>query len=225
MASIRLVKFRNEYIYHIYNRGVERRPIFLSTLDRERFTMLLEYYRFQHVPKSFSQYLDLPISERMTYFESLQSLPHAIDILAYCLMPNHFHLLIRQKKDQGIVDALSIISNSYAKYFNVKDKRVGPLFQGPFKAVRIESDEQLMHVSRYIHINPVTNGVIDESALFSFPWSSLPVYVGQQSSRWIEHRTITDLFRSRNEYRKFVIDQIDYGKKLEMIKHVVLEEV
>ncbi len=225
MGSPRSVNFRNDYIYHVFNRGVERRNLFLSTRDSERFIMLLEYYRFLDIPKSFSHYLNLSIEERQIYYDTIQKLPLTIDILAYCLMPNHFHLLVRQKGDLGIIKAISNIANGYAKYFNAKNKRVGPLFQGPFKAVRIESDEQLLHVSRYIHLNPVVSGIIPEKELLSYPWSSLSSYVGKQPSRWVEERTVLSHFKNCQEYLTFVCDQISFAKELQKIKHIILEDV
>lgn len=225
MASKRPIYFRTGYIYHVFNRGVERRNLFQSTRDRERFVLLLEYYRFADIPKSFSHYLNLSLEEHKKYSKTLQSLPHAIDILAYCLMPNHFHLLLRQQNDHGIIEAISNISNGYAKYFNTKYQRVGPLFQGPFKAVRIESDEQLLHVSRYIHLNPVVSGVISESKLFTYPWSSLATYLGTHPRPWVENHTVLEYFRNIEAYREFVNDQVAYGKELEKIKHLTLEEV
>jgi putative transposase len=225
MASVRSVHFRNEYIYHIYNRGVERRNIFLSTRDHERFIALLEYYRYTDIPRSFSHYRTLSLSERASYYESMQVLPQRIDILAYCLMPNHFHILVRQQREGGILEAISNLSNGYAKYFNTKHKRVGPLFQGPFKAVLIETDEQLVHVSRYIHLNPVVGGVIDEAELAKYPWSSLPVYLGEQRSPWVDTKPVLSHFHGNQEYNQFVNDQITYGKALEKIKHLVIEEV
>lgn len=225
MVSVRPLHFRNGYIYHIFNRGVERRQIFLSIRDHERFCMLLEYYRFANIPKSFSHYLNLPLEERKTYYDSQQSHPHIIEILAYCLMPNHFHLLVKQQQEDGVREAVSNIANGYAKYFNTKRRRVGPLFQGPFKAVRIETDEQLVHVSRYIHINPVVSGVIPEKDLLNFPWSSLSSYVGKVRFPWIEDEPVLSHFRQRQQYREFVTDQISYGRDLEKIKHLILEEV
>lgn len=225
MASVRAVRFCTDSIYHVFNRGVERRNIFLSVRDRERFVQLLEYYRFATVPKSFSHYLSLLVEERNIYHEKLQVLPHNIDVLAYCLMPNHFHLLVRQREERGVVESMSNIANGYAKYFNTKQKRVGPLFQGPFKAVRIESDEQLIHVSRYIHINPVVSGIVRETELYMYPWSSLPAYIHDDSKRWIETGTVLAHFRSSLAYRTFIDDQISYKMKLDTIKHILLEEV
>jgi len=225
MASIRKIRFVNQHIYHIFNRGVERRNIFLSSRDRNRFVQLLQYYRFANIPKSFSHYLKLSIPERSLYSDAMQKLPALIDMLGYCLMPNHFHLLIRQRRDHGVKEVLSNICNGYAKYFNTKNTRVGPLFQGPFQAVRIETDEQLVHVSRYIHLNPVVSGIVDSKELYAYPWSSLPIYIGKQAGNWIEIQTVLSFFKSQMKYRTFISDQIALGKEFEKIKHLILEDV
>lgn len=225
MASPRSIVFRNGYLYHVFNRGVERRPIFLSKRDRERFVSLLEYYRCDHIPKSYSHFLALSLAERTAFRQTLELKPKAVDILAYCLMPNHFHLLVRQNTNNGIHQFLSNIANAYAKYFNTKRHRVGPLYQGPFKAVFVETDEQLIHLSRYIHINPVVSGVIDLKHLATYPWSSLPVYIEEGKPSFVTTQLILGHFKNHSAYSRFVIDQVEYAKELEKIKHLSLEEV
>lgn len=158
MPSSRGYRFVADGIYHVLSRGVERRSIFANNREYERFSMLLEYYRVNKPPLSFSHFLALPVSQREIYRQSLAKRALLADIVAYCLMPNHYHLIVRQKQENGVVRMLSNVSNGYAKYFNTKRNRVGPLFQGPFKAIRIETDEQLMHLSRYVHINPFVSG-------------------------------------------------------------------
>lgn len=137
-------------------------------------------------------------------------------------MPNHFHFLIKQLKEKGISIFLSQLSNSYTKYFNVKYGRIGPLLQGAFKAVRIETDEQLVHVSRYIHLNPVVSGIVKLPE--EYTWSSYQEYI-QQAPFFCSIEEVMGLFKSPRKYRKFVEDQIDYASKLELIKHHLLDEV
>lgn len=225
MASLRAVVFRKEHVYHLFNRGVERRPIFLTSRDQERFVSLLEYYRFYGNSKSYSHYLALSLEERTAFRQILNQKPVAVDILAYCLMPNHFHLLVRQNIKKGIHHFLSNIANGYAKYFNTKRHRVGPLYQGPFKAVYVETDEQLIHLSRYIHINPVVSDVIPLEDLDEYPWSSFPAYLGKVKSSFLTMSPVLDHFNGPSSYRNFIYDQIEYAKKLDQIKHLVLEEV
>ena len=138
-------------------------------------------------------------------------------------MPNHFHLLLRQETEHGIPVYLSNISNSFAKYFNTHHKRTGSLWQRPFKAVRIETEEQFLHVSRYIHINPAVSFVIKEERLDIYPWTSLPEYLVGGADGICETKEIHGHFRTTHVYRKFIHDQIDYAKTLEKIKHLSID--
>lgn len=225
MPSPRAVIFRNGYVYHLFNRGVERRPIFFTARDYERFVSLVEYYRFHRVSKSYSHYLALSLADRTAFRRMLEQSPTAVDVLAYCLMPNHFHILVKQNTDGGIHRFLSNVANGYAKYINAKRKRVGPLYQGPFKAVLAETDEQLIHLSRYIHINPIVSNIITEKELAAYPWSSFPEYVGHTAQPFADTREILHRFKNNQAYKKFVYDHIAYAKELEKIKHLALEEV
>lgn len=225
MASPRPIQLVNDYTYHVFNRGVERRQLFLNNKEYQRFVDLIDYYRFENVPMSFSHYVNLPKDQHISVLEKLHKSPAAIDILAYCLMPNHFHLITTQKSDHGITRTLANVSNGYAKYFNKKHKRVGPLYQGAFRAIRIETEDQLVHISRYIHINPVVSGIIAESQLETYPWSSLPEYLGTSSRAITSTEYVMADFSTQSNYKKFIHDQISYAKELEKIKHLAMEDV
>jgi len=138
-------------------------------------------------------------------------------------MPNHVHFLMKELEKNGISRFMSNFQNSYAKYLNLKTNRTGSLFQSMFKAVRIESDEQLIHVCRYIHLNPLTSYVIrDVDGLERYPWSSYPEYF-KGISDLIDTNLISDFFPSKKEFRKFTLDQVDYQRQLDKIKHLSLE--
>ena len=138
-------------------------------------------------------------------------------------MPNHFHFLLRQREKNGISIFLSNFQNSYTRYFNTQDKRVGPLFLDQFKAVRIEDEDQLLHVHRYIHLNPITSFVVKTvEKLRTYLWSSLPEYFGLTQG-FCETKTILSQFRKRSAYETFLYDQIAYQQKLASIKHLILE--
>ena len=164
--------FAENYFYHVFNRGVTRQPIFKTKRDYQRAIITLNFYQHQKPPLRLARALSLNKEEKGNFFKELKGKAKLAEIICYCLMPNHFHLLLKQKMNGGISKFLSNFSNSYTRYFNVKRKRVGPLFQGIFKAVRIETDEQLIHVSRYIHLNPIASLVIKEKELDNYPWSS-----------------------------------------------------
>lgn len=112
-------------------------------------------------------------------------------------------------------------TNSYTKYFNTRHERVGPLVQGLFKSIWVEDDEQLIHLSRYIHLNPVMSYLTTEKDLASYRWSSFPEYLG--ISGFCEKQTVLSHFKSKSDYRQFVYDQISYKRNLDKIKELILE--
>ncbi len=138
-------------------------------------------------------------------------------------MPNHFHFLLKQLKEGGITEFLSKLCNSYTKYFNTKYKRVGPLLQGEFKAVLVESDEQLLHLSRYIHLNPLVSYIVKNLDLYE--WSSYEEYINSKSKGVCVKENVLSFFKSPASYKQFVLDQAEYGEKLELIKHQLHEEI
>lgn len=138
-------------------------------------------------------------------------------------MPNHFHLLLKQVAAGGISQFMRKVADGYTRYFNTKHLRIGPIFQGAFKAVHVSSDEQLLHVSRYIHLNPLVSAVVKENNFLNYPWSSLINYIDTPSSSFINPEPILQSFKSPKKYLEFVMDQAEYGKRLEEIKHLILE--
>ncbi len=225
MPSKRFVVFANSQFYHVFNRGVERRTIFTNKREYQRMTDTLWYYRHTHLSMTLSAYFALGIEAREVMSAKLnRDTEHLVSILASCLMPNHFHLLVCQHTNYGIQKFMANIQNSYTKFFNTKHKRVGPLLQGTFKAVRIETDEQLLHVSRYIHLNPVTSFLVPDEQLLSYPWSSFPAYMSPGKNVMYETSTILGLIQKPSAYMDFVIDHIEYAKTLGKIKHLIIDE-
>ncbi len=162
----------NGEYYHIYNRGVAYLPTYKRKNDYERFVLNLRYYPYNNIPFKMSRLLQLPAEDRMQIMSGLKKRnDKRISLVSYVLMPNHFHLLLRQEKDGGISSFMKHLTDSYSRYFNTKYERVGPLYQGAFKAVRVETDEQLTHLSRYIHLNPLVSFITTEKDFISYPWS------------------------------------------------------
>lgn len=223
MPSNRNVVLATKEIYHIFNRGVERREIFTDKREYRRALDTISYYRFLEPPIRYSKYIILDKRRRIQLLNALFTSQLQVDVLAFCLMPNHFHLLLKQTTNTGISRFVSKFCDSYSKYFNIKHDRVGPLFQGPFKAVRVESEEQLIHLSRYIHLNPISSFLIKESELDSYSWSSLHEYLAPLGNTLSNPRFIGGLFKSPSKYRIFVHNQIDYAQKLEHIKHLAFD--
>lgn len=221
---IRKFAFINGDIYHVFNRGVEKRLTFTNSRDYERGIQTFTYYRLKNPPIRFSYFLRLSKDAHSFVVEQLERLNEQVDILSFCFMPNHFHFLLRQTEERGISRFIADFTNSYTKYFNTKYKRVGHLFQGAFKAVRIETDEQLVHVSRYIHLNPVSSFLIEPEELKNYFWSSYIEYLRITEEKFIETSTILSMFKNSEDYKQFVLDRIDYGRNLEIIKHLTLED-
>lgn len=213
------------HVYHVFNRGIGRQPIFFTKRDYQRFIDILWYYLPVNPPIRYSKFLSLTVNQRNQLLVGYFKLPRIVSCIAYCLMPNHFHLLLEQESDGGISKYVSNVCNSYTRYINTKKNQLGPLLQGKFKAVRIENDEQLLHVSRYIHLNPFTSALIDPlDKLQTYPYSSLPHYAGYVKNEWLKADRIYSHFRTRKDYLSFVYNQADYQKKLKEIKHLMLDD-
>lgn len=208
----RITPLVNGQVYHVFNRGVEKRDVFTDKREYAHFLEAAEYYQQVSPLTKFSQADE---GERENLSDN-----KLIEVIAYCLMPNHFHFLLKQTNDNGISTFIRRLINSYTRYFNTKNERVGSLFQGPFKAIRIESDEQLLHITRYIHLNPLVGYLVKD--LRNFKWSSYFMYIGLEDNKLCKREEIERLI-SLKGYEQFVRDQIDYAKQLENIKRLALD--
>lgn len=185
------------------------------------------YYDYKRFIKTFTYYSTGGPKPKLSHFAStvttLDPNKKIVGVVCFCLIPNHFHFLLLQKGDGGITEFASKVSNSYTKYFNNKNKRIGPLLQGEFKSVHIETIEQLLHLTRYIHLNPLINYVTNN--LNAYPWSSYLEYVGDIDHGICgkEKEIALAQFKSPNLYQQFVLDQEDYARQLELTKHQLLD--
>lgn len=214
----------NDHLYHVFHRSIDLKPVFANKVNCKRFVTLLDYYRFANCPLSFSKLKMLNKKARSEIIAELKrdGAP-LVEIICFCLMPNHFHFLLRQIKKQGISRFLSNLQNSYTKYYNAKNQRGGTLFQGSFKTVLVETEEQLIHLSRYIHLNPYSGTIVGTlKSLLNYPWSSLPQYLKQQAG-FCQTETILSLFPKPGQYKKFLADRADYQKSLQKTKHLIIE--
>lgn len=219
----RLTPLITSEIYHVYNRGIDRRPTFVSKFEYLRAIETINYYRLEKPPIRLSEFLDLDEEKKDVARNRLVMLEKIVEIYCYCLIPNHFHFLIRQLRENGVSKFIGNFQNSYTRYFNTRNKRDGSIFLGQFKAVRIETDEQLIHVSRYIHLNPYNSCLVSSFLqLEGYSWSSFPDYLSQRES-FVEKSFVLSFFKGFKEYKKFVYDQADYQRKLDSIKHLVFE--
>lgn len=224
MTNIRKVILTDNQIYHIFNRAIDRQTIFTTKWEYKRAIETLKYYRFANLPFKFSQSLNLPKDDRQKIILELsRKNEKLVEFIAFCIMPNHFHFLIKQLKPNGISKFISDFTNSYTRYFNTKHERKGHLFEGLFKAVLVESEEQLMHLSRYIHLNPVASFIIKQEELENYNWSSFPEYLELSDENLCDKGLVMSMFSTLEEYKKFVTDQVKYAQELEKIKHLILE--
>lgn len=199
MPARNIVKqFGAHQYYHVYSRGLDKQSIFLDEYDYLYFLNL------------FKRYLSLnPVSSKRhgTY-------PHFANraqLLCFCLMPNHVHLLVYQEDERAMTELMRALMTSYSMYFNHKYKRTGPVFQSNYKASRITTDSYLQHVSRYIHLNP--------KKWRAYDYSSLPYYRGERSAEWLNAANILDIFSNdQAEYLRFVADYEDQKQILDDLK-------
>lgn len=209
--------FDPNYYYHIYNCGVEKRDIFLSNTDYIRFLDVISYYKFdQKLP--FTQFQRLDKEGKFLYanfnpkgWESLR-----IRLISYCLMPNHFHFLLKPVKENGITQFISDISNSYTRYFNIKNERIGSLLQGTFKSKEISAEPSLLQVSRYIHLNPIVSTKTNPNNSLrkpeNYPFSSYKEWIMPKGSNLVDQEEILIWIRpagGREDYKKFVESEME----------------
>lgn len=207
--------------YHVFNKTIDSKNIFNNVDNCVHFIDLIKYYRSTDARVSFSKLKELGESVRKGILDGvLQEENFKVEIYSYNLMPTHFHLLIKQQRDRGIERFIADITNALTRYYNLKNERKGPIFQETYKAVSIRSQEQLIHVSRYIHLNIYSSGIVNNyKELSKYPWSSYKEYLHDLKSGICNTDPILSYFKTKERYKKFVGNNADYQRKLEYIKH------
>ena len=210
--------------YHIFSRSIADFRIFNNKKEFERMLQLMKYYRTENGLR-FSDFIELKMVQHYGLEDALniftQNKNQLIKILAYCLMPTHIHFILKQLTEKGISNYMRKVLNSYTRYFNLKHKRKGPLCESKFKNILIKSDEQLLHLTRYLHLNPTSASIVDEPEDWSF--SSYHEYLGKTDMNTLicQFNDVLDITPS--SYRKFVNDQVSYQKDLAKIKKLLAE--
>ena len=223
MSGKRNLVFANDEFYHCFNRSTAGEEIFVKKRDINHALDLLSFYRYQQTLR-FSFFERLKEDVKKNYLYELKEKSPIVDIFAYAFMPNHFHILIRQNEENGIQTFLSNMQNGFAKYYKIRNKRFGALFQRPFKAKHVSTDEELLHLSRYIHLNPVTSYLTDFEHLKTSAITSLPYYMNNNDDDWVSKEFVLALIKTSGKYIKFLEDQIDYQRKLNKIRHLIIEK-
>lgn len=194
-----------ESYYHVYARGASKQSIFLDDKDHLFFTSLFERYLSlkDHTSKTGVIYPN--------FYSKIQ-------LLCYCQMTNHFHLLLFQNEQGSITALMRCIMTSYTRYFNTKYKRSGPLFESRYKASKIDQDSYMDHISRYIHLNP--------RYWKNYPYSSIKHYAYERNDNndWLKTSVVLENFKSRSEYIEFLEDYESQKQMFEEIKYDLADQ-
>lgn len=238
---MRKVKFEQGKIYHVFNRGVEKRDIFLSDGDRWRFLQGMYLFNDESVTTNLLYRLEkekgrmhFGILRDYMKKEGIERKP-LVRIMADCLKPTHFHLLLEEIQENGISHFMHKLGIGYTGFFNTKYERVGPLFQGAFKAVEIKKDEQLYYIIAYINvINPgqelepeLKTTAKDPEEIIRFiehyPWSTHLEYLGKRDSIITDKGIAAELFPTPKSYLGFVRDILNGKQKTSANGNLLLE--
>lgn len=241
VLKMRKFKFAKGNIYHIFNRGVEKREIFHTDSDRWRFLQGMFLFNDENTSTNLLYRLEqekgamnFKVLKDFIAKEKTERKP-LVRIMTDCLMPNHYHLLLEEIQDGGISRFMHKLGVGYTNYFNKKYERIGSLFQGTFKAVPVEKDIHLQYLLVYINvINPgqlvepelKEKGMRDVERVISFaeayPWTTNQEYLGERNSVIIDKGVLGGFFPEPNLYREFVSDVLA-GRKCDEISHLMLE--
>ena len=234
MPSKNTVKlYVNNGYYHIYNRGVEKRKIFQ---DEQDYSVFLNYLKSYLTPKEEKELRNKLQDQSLSPLERdsilrelrLNNFYGEVNLLSYCLMPNHFHLLVKQKSANSLDRFMNSLSTRYVAYFNKKYKRVGHLYQDVYKAVLVESNPQLLYLTAYIHRNPLyltpkLAKVASKGDPLQIQPSSYKEYIGLRKTDWINTEEILFYFSKTNSslsYESFVKQKFNEN----LIKEVIIEK-
>ncbi len=203
MPSPNIVKvFSEDSYYHIYNRGVYSQNIFVKPADYAAFLNIFKRH----------------LSNEPTQDNNRRTLPHyrgEVELLAYCLMPSHFHILLYNIEKEGATRLMRSLTTAYSLYFNKTHQRKGSLFETTYKAKFIADEPYLWHISRYIHLNPQDIG----TKYNLYPYSSYPYYIARKKAEWLKPRRILDMHGDElSSYPDFVKDYEAMRSELHTLK-------
>ncbi|MEK7503796.1 MAG: transposase [Patescibacteria group bacterium] len=225
----------NGEIYHIVTRAIEGLKLFRD--EKDYFRMISDLFAFNNVhPISSTHRWQINKSPSRTFLANMEGRKLLVEILAFCLMPNHVHLLVRQLQDGGISKFMRKIGAGYSAYYNQRYKRMGHVFQGRYRLVHIENDKQLYTIFVYIHTNPVAiifsnwkeGGIQDAKKAIDFvknyKWSSYPDYLESKNFPSLTNREfLTETMGGINGCRESVNSWLEFKKELADFEKVVIE--
>ncbi len=209
--------------HHIFTRSIADYKVFNNHEDFERIQHLIKFYMVDNKIRFSDFIIYKKVHENginNTIKAILKDKEKLVQIIAYCFMPTHIHLILKQLTDKGISKYMNNILNSYTRYFNTLHKRKGPLWESRFKNVLVNTDEYLLHLTRYIHLNPVSSSLVKNPE--DWPFSSYNEYIMQRGNHEIcQFNDVLEI--NVTQYRKFVNDRISYQKELSKIKKIIIE--
>ena len=205
-------------IYHVFTRSIAGYKIFNNSSEFLRIKETVRYYQQKDLPMKFSRFKQL--QDEMDNADEQRD-RRIVAIIAYCIMPTHIHLVLKQLEDKSISIYMNHVLNSYTRYFNTRHNRKGPLWEGRFKKVRVETDEQLLHLTRYIHLNPVTACLTEKPE--DWGASSYQEYLNRDLTpeRITAFENILDM--APRAYREFVEERKDQQRERARIKDVLFD--
>lgn len=204
-------------IYHICNKSIASFGIFSKKANSFRFIQVLDYYNNVNKLTRLSKFL----RNNKDYYPALLTPKEnsVVKFISYVIMPDHYHLVIKVLDNKSIIHYINNIQNSYTRFFNEKYKRRGPLWQSYYRSVRVRTEEQLLHLTRYVHLNPTTAELINKPEEWRF--SSYRDFIRDER---ILSEVITDVtIKSPKNYKNFCENQINYQRKLNKIKKLLLD--
>lgn len=220
MVQLRKDILTNNCIFHIYTRSIAKFIVFNDAEEFDRMYKLIDLYRYANFNYKFSHFNELsPINQQNVIDDLKADGDLLVEILSFCLMPTHIHLVLKQILQGGISKYMSNILNGYSRYFNTKHGRIGPLWSGRFKNVLVLKDEQLLHLTRYIHLNPTSAGLVKNPDDWNY--SSYHEYIEEAESSLCNFKDFINV--NPKSYRKFVNDQKSYQRDLSVIKSQMID--
>jgi len=200
---MRKIQFANDEYYHIFNRGVDKRKIFLEEKDYQRFLLSLNLLNDKEAGLllQWRDYMKCKEKSALPFLKlGFRNRKFLVDIVAYCLNPNHYHLLVKQRAEKGIERFMHKLGTSYTKFFNEKYRRSGVLLQGKFKAIHIKNNVKLLYLSAYINQNSEVHEIAKAE---KYLWSSYSQYLGNKKFGLCRTHVISSHFKNVKEYKEF----------------------
>ncbi len=219
---MRKTEFTNGEYYHIYNRGVDKREVFLGEKDYERFLLSMkEFNRIDAIGSIYEKYLLEKKGLSPHNGDLVPTISDAlVQVVCYCLNPNHYHFILKQLQENGISKFMLKVGSGYTTYFNKKHSRSGSLFQGPFKSIHINSNEYLLLLSAYVNANHEIHGFLQKD----WPYSSLLDYTGKRDGKLCNREIILGQFDNNfGEYEKYIKNNADYFREKKELEEYILE--